>query len=91
MTTVQLFDLWLKAGGTALGLSLLSPQITTITGEELFPPGLPREALFASLPQGGTREFWVQEEAGLGKAPRRAKVVFGVYVEEVKEKQTNGT
>lgn len=72
-------NLWFAAGGQALGISLVSSPVTSIRGEDIFPPGLPREVLFASLPLAVGREFFIQDASG-----KLARVVFSILIEEKK-------
>lgn len=77
----QFLDLWLKAGGTALGVALVQAPVTSTRGEIIFPSGLSREILFSRpFPQYASREFFVD-----GPDERVGKVTFAILMEEGKK------
>lgn len=71
-------DFWLTQGGDALKALLLTQPVESIRGEIVFPPGLPRDVLFASSGMEGRRPFCVQREVK-GKV-EVVEMVFSVSV-----------
>lgn len=62
MNLEGIVDFWLTQGGEALKALLLTQPVESIRGEIIFPPGLPRDVLFASAGMEGRRPFCVQRE-----------------------------
>ncbi len=79
MNLNAVIDLWIQMGVRTFGLSFLQTPVETIRREALFPPGLPREQFFQSLPASGGKDFFVQDEGG-----KLARVRLAVMIEEVK-------